>query len=147
MKQFVAATILLSAINPAFSQDWQPVSGGCCDPPYPSNYIVEELRVIEIQPGKRVLYESRQQFSEAAKRKSIAEGTWTYPDDPGWTPEFIVGPYLADCVNKIFFEVYTSASKVTMQPRGKFGGGSFPGKACSLAESNDWKIYTKDTSK
>jgi hypothetical protein len=116
MKQFVAATILLSAINPAFSQDWHPV-GSCCEPPYPSNYIVQELRVIEIQPGKKVLYIWRQQFSEAAKR-----------------PEFIVGPYLADCVNRIFFQVYTSGSKVTMQPRGKFGGGSFPGKACSLAD-------------
>jgi hypothetical protein len=133
MKQFVAATILLSAINPAFSQDWHPV-GSCCEPPYPSNYIVQELRVIEIQPGKKVLYIWRQQFSEAAKRQAIAEGNWTYPDNPGWTPEFIVGPYLADCVNRIFFQVYTSGSKVTMQPRGKFGGGSFPGKACSLAD-------------
>lgn len=132
MKWFVSATILLSATNPVFSQDWHPV-GSCCEPPYPSNYIVKQLRVIEIQPGKKVLYEWRQQHSEAAKRKAIAEGEWTYPDNPGWTPDFKQGPYLADCVNRIFFEVYTSGSKVTMQPRGRFGGGGFPGKACSLA--------------
>ena len=103
------------------------------EPPYPSNYIVKQLRVIEIQHGKKVLYEWRQQHSEAAKRQAIAEGEWTYPDNPGWTPDFKQGPYLADCVNRIFFEVYTSGSKVTMQPRGRFGGGGFPGKACSLA--------------
>ena len=54
------------------------------------------------------------QHSEAAKRQAIVEGEWTYPDNPGWTLDFKQGPYLADCVNRIFFEVYTSGLKVTM---------------------------------